>query len=237
MRQPYFILPDQDGCKGSVLDKFLALGYYRMMNMVFTTYATQVDETGEELPVFWLRTPIKNIQLNKAATTILQKCAHFTVTYSKATISDEVEALYSLYYQHINFSPATTCFDCLYQAGFENPFNSWMIEVRHNGLLIAVGFFDEGDNSIAGILNFYHPDYKKFSLGKYLMLLKIQFAINNNKLFYYTGYLSTKIDKFDYKLFPDVAAMQVYLPVENTWQPYTNWDKASLQAYYNQYLS
>jgi hypothetical protein len=29
----------------------------------------------------------------------------------------------------------------------------------------------------------------------------------------------------------------VYLPVENTWQPYTNWDKASLQAYYDQYLS
>jgi arginine-tRNA-protein transferase len=237
MQQPYFILPNELGCKGKLLDAYLAAGYYRMANMIFTTYATQINDTTEALPVFWLRTPVQNIVLNKAAKLIQKKGSQFTCTYKKANITAEVEALYSLYFKHIHFAAASTCFDCLHQAGFENPFTSWMIEVRENNLLIAVGFFDEGADSIAGILNFYHPNYKKYSLGKYLMLLKIKYALANNILFYYTGYLSTKVDKFDYKLFPDVAAIQVYLPAQNQWQPYSNWNKASLQQYYKQYLS
>ena len=236
MQQPHFIVPNEHGCKGKLLDTYLAAGYYRMANMIFTTHATQIESNEEELPVFWLRTPVNNIAPNKAATNIVKRCSHFLFTYKKAHITEEVEALYSLYFNHIAFTSASSCFDCLHQVDFKNPFTSWMIEVRANNLLIAVGFFDEGTESIAGILNFYHPMYKKYSLGKYLMLLKINFALANNKLFYYTGYISTKIDKFDYKLFPDVAAIQVYLPAHNQWQPYIHWNKETLHQYYLKYL-
>ena len=107
-----------------------------------------------------------------------------------------------------------------------------MIEVRDGNILVAVGFFDKGTNAIAGILNFYHPDYKKFSLGKYLILQKIEFARANRFLYYYTGYISTHISKFDYKLFPDKRAIEVYLPVEKIWVPYKLWGKEKLKEYY-----
>ncbi len=102
--------------------------------------------------------------------------------------------------------------------------------------MIAVGYFDKGNNSLAGILNFYHPEYKKYSLGKYLILNKIDFALENDIPFYYTGYISTFYTKFDYKLYPDVNAIEVYLPVEKEWQPYNQFDKISLEKYFYENL-
>ncbi|MEJ7659632.1 MAG: hypothetical protein WKG07_08390 [Hymenobacter sp.] len=48
------------------------------------------------------------------------------------------------------------------------------MEVRAEGHLIAAGIFDQGTRSLAGIVNFYDPDYRKYSLGKYLMLYEIR---------------------------------------------------------------
>ena len=111
-----------------------------------------------------------------------------------------------------------------------------MIEIRTGSNLIAVGYFDLGKNSITGILNFYDPDYKKYSLGKYLILQKIDYAAANSIAFYYTGYLSTAISKFDYKLFPDPGAIEVLLPVEKQWVPYLHLGKEMLENYYYTYL-
>jgi hypothetical protein len=68
-------------------------------------------------------------------------------------------------------------------------------------------------------------------------LQKIDFAMANNIPFYYTGYISTAINKFDYKLFPDAAAMEVFLPVESQWLPYNMLGKPLLQAYFNHHFS
>jgi arginine-tRNA-protein transferase len=236
MNEPHYILPDEDGIKGTLLDAYLAAGYYRMQHLIFTTNQTQLDFDGDRLPVFWLRTPVKNITENKAATIIRKKCAAFEVMIKKAAISIETDALYALYLSHINFSASPTCKEYLHQDEIENPYDSWMIEIRDQSILIAVGFFDLGKKAITGILNFYHPAYNKYSLGKYLILQKIDFALANNIPFYYTGYISTAITKFDYKLFPDAAAMEVYLPVERQWLPYKMLGKPLLQAYFNHHF-
>lgn len=233
INDPHYILPDEDGIKGALLDAYLAEGYYRMQHFIFTTYQTQLEYEGEQLPVFWLRTPVKKIIENKAATAIRKKCAVFEVSIKKAVITNEIDALYATYLAGINFNASPTCYEYLHQAEIENPFDSWMIEIRNNATLIAVGFFDIGKNAITGILNFYHPAFSKYSLGKYLILKKIDFAQENNIEFYYTGYISTAITKFDYKLFPDAAAIEVYLPVEQQWLPFSLLGKPLLQAYFN----
>ncbi len=60
-----------------------------------------------------------------------------------------------------------------------------MIEIRDGNKLIAAGFFDLGEISVAGILNFYHPDYKSKSLGIYLLLLEIDHAKKQGKEWFY----------------------------------------------------
>jgi arginine-tRNA-protein transferase len=107
-----------------------------------------------------------------------------------------------------------------------------MVEIRDCTRLIAVGYFDKGSNSIAGILNFYHPDYKKYSLGKYLILKKIDYALGHGIEFYYTGYMSTIYTKFDYKLYPDTNAIEVWLPVEKEWTSYNLFSKDVMDYYF-----
>ncbi len=231
INEPHYFLPGENGFKGQILDDLLALGYYRMQHLIFTTHYTALDPVIENIPVFWLRTEVKKIHENKAAFAIRKRCSLFTVTIKKAEITTELEKLYSIYKNHVDFSASATCWDYLHLDEFENPYDSWMIEIRDGNILIAAGFFDKGENAITGILNFYHPAYHKFSLGKYLILKKIDHAVANNILYYYTGYISTAITKFDYKLFPDIKAIEVYLPVENIWTAYDLLGKDKLKDY------
>lgn len=228
------IFPGEDGFKGTLLDDYLALGYYRMLHTLFTINCVPDGYYGKYqmfMPVFWLRTIVKKVSENKSTLAIRKKCAGFTMCCKKACITEEIEELYSMYHSHIDFETPEKCSDSLYSTLIENPFDSWMIEVRDGTKLIAAGYFDIGKNAIMGILNIYHPGYRKYSLGKYLMLQKIDYALGNNIACYYSGYISTSNTKFDYKVFPDVNATEVYLPIEKEWKPYCMYDKHALNEY------
>jgi leucyl-tRNA---protein transferase len=229
---PYYILPDEKGFKGSLLDYLLAAGYYRMLHTVFTTHHTQLNTESEPVPVFWLRNAVARIKENKTALGIRKKCSAFTAVCKKAVITPEIEALYALYHSAVDFNTGGSCSACMYDSEISNPFDSWMIEIRDEEILIAAGFFDLGKSAITGILNCYHPAYKKYSLGKYLMLQKIDYARRNDIAWYYTGYIGTSFTKFDYKLFPDPAAIEVFLPVERRWVSFELAGKEGLGEYW-----
>lgn len=229
---PDFIFPDENGFKGTVLDHHLENGFYRMQHYLFTTNQTHLGIESESVPVFWLRIPVRNCRENKAATIIRKKAALFSVTFCTAEITDEINELYRLYFNSIAFEAADNCSSYLHDEGLQNPFNSLMVQVRDEHQLIAVGYFDVGTNTIAGILNFYHPSYKKYSLGKLLMLTKKDFALANKISYYYLGYMSTQSNKFDYKIFPDKEAIEVLLPVEKKWICYKSTCKEKLQEYF-----
>jgi arginine-tRNA-protein transferase len=226
-----YIFPDEFGFKDKVLDDYLAKGYYRMQHLMFTTNETLLDYEGQSYPVFWLRTLVKHLKESSAASTIRKKCSLFSVTLKPANVTQEQETLYAVYRNHVNFSTSEFCRDYLHHSIIENPFDSWMIEIRDGTTLIAVGYFDSGKKTIAGILNFYHPEYKNYSLGKFLVLNKIDFALQHQMQYYYTGYISTATTKFDYKLFPDEKAVEVYLPREDKWLPFYFLGKEMLEEY------
>ena len=229
---PDFIFPDSNGFKGIVLDTYLENGFYRMQHFLFTTNQTQIGVGSKNFPVFWLRIPINNCRENKDAIAIRKKVVSFNVTFHKAEITAEINDLYKLYLADVKFEAAETCKSYLHDSQLPNPFDSLMVNVREGKRLIAVGYFDVGLNAMAGILNFFDPNYKKFSLGKLLMLTKIDFAIANNISFYYLGYLSTQSIKFDYKIFPDKATVEVLLPLEKSWVTYKSFGKEKLQEYF-----
>lgn len=222
-----------DGCsfKSVVLDSLLDTGFYRMQHLIFTTHF--ITEAGSEKkhPAFWLRTNLNKLKASKKVATLKNKCASFSVNVKQATINTEIENLYASYKNSLLFNLAANCYDNLHQPHIPLPYDSKMIEIRKKDELIAIGFFDCGFKSIAGILNIYHPSFKKYSLGKLLMLLKINYALNENMDYYYTGYFSTSLSKFDYKIFPEAAAMEVYLPHEKYWVPYESITKEDLNAY------
>ena len=234
---PQYYIASEEGFTSTILDQFLAAGYYRMQHLIFTTNAIPDRETFKNYPVFWLRTDLNKIKGTKVCDSLKNKCACFKVSIKSENLNTEIETLYNDYKNSLNFTLSPNCYETLHQPEVPLPYDSKIIEIRKDGELIAAGFFDCGKQSIAGILNIYNPNYKKYSLGKYLMLLKIDYAIENKMDYYYTGYFSTGIPKFDYKIFPESRAIEIYLPKENIWVPYNSISKEQLNEYAHRHFN
>ena len=228
---PQYYIASEERFTSDILDKFLAAGYYRMQHLIFTTNFITEPDCGTKHPVFWLRTNLKKLKTTKSATSIKKKCASFSVSFKQANITTEIENLYTQYKNSLPLNLSANCYEFLHQPQIPLPYDSKMIEIRKEEELIAIGFFDCGQKSLAGILNIYSPSYKKCSLGKLLMLLKVDYALKENMDFYYTGYFSTSLPKFDYKIFPDARAIEVFLPEENFWIAYESMSKEALNEY------
>jgi arginyl-tRNA--protein-N-Asp/Glu arginylyltransferase len=231
-----YIAAGEEGFKDVMLDHLLEAGFYRMQHLMFTCNETIINEEDHFIPVFWLRTLVNEYKLSRSANNIVKKCAGFTVSIQQAYVDDEVEDLYAAYKNNLQFTVANACADYLHQQSLPQPFDSMMVQVRDDNTLIAAGYFDKGREAIAGIMNIYHPDYNTYSLGKFLMLQKLRYALSQNMLFYYTGYISTESTRFDYKIFPDINAVEVLLPVEHQWSPYHLLTKKFLAEYYSRFL-
>ncbi len=203
---------------GKQLDVFLAKGWYRMGQGIFTTnYVIQEDKFFR---VYWLRYNLQTLVFGKQARLVKKAAEKFSISVKPLMVTEELEQLYRLYKSGLSFEPAESVQSWLFDIQPTNIYDSYVIEIRDNGLLIAAGIFDQGHNSIAGILNFYHPSYKRNSLGKYLMLLKIQHARKMGKLWYYPGYIVKDYPKFDYKLFVDKLSAELFIPEHNCWYTY-----------------
>lgn len=200
---------------------WLSEGYFRMRQEVFTCQFVPADDGY--LSAFWLRIVLADVQYGPKQNRLLRINAPFTALAKPFALTRELEMLYATYRANLDFDTFASVEDCLFGEATRNRFDTQLIEVRDNGRLIAVGIFDNGSESIMGILNFYDPQYAKYSPGKYLMLCKIQYAQQTGRTFYYPGYLVVGNSKFDYKLFPCKDATEFYEDNSGQWLPFM-WD-------------
>lgn len=216
--EPGFLIHHPSQIKGNLLDKYLSAGWYRYGNKIFT-----IDFFSEKeilYPVFWLRYNVERFKLTGTSKEIIRKNRKFNVTISSFKNSEELEELHDLYFESIDFTTTSTIQELMEDVE-NNVYDSMLIEIRDNEKLIAAGIFDCGQNSIAGIKNIFNPEYKKYSLGKYLMLLKMQYCIDNKLNWYYPGYFAPGYKKFDYKLKLDPLATELCLTANRKWIPYS----------------
>ncbi len=200
------------------LDMFLSHGWFRMGQGIFTVDSFPFN--GHWSEVTWLRFDLHRLQYSRSARRIMAANAGYEVEVKPYTYSEELEHLYSLYHEKINFEAPSTVHGHLQEGGEHNIFETWVVEARHQGNLIAAGIFDRASNSIAGIMNFFHPDYHKKSPGKWMMLLKAKHAIGCGMRYYYPGYIARDYPKFDYKLFVDPQATELYNRNTDSWYPF-----------------
>lgn len=213
--------------KENELDFFLSIGYYRMQQEIFTC---RYIVFGDKLcPVHWLRIALASVTYGPKQARLLRINEQFSVAVKPFVLSGEIETLYTLYKNRLNFDTYESVESCLLNGATQSAFDTYMVEVRDGNTLIAVGVFDNGERSIAGILNFYHPDYHRQSLGKYLMLLKINYARLQQKDYYYPGYIVSNYPKFDYKLFACEAATEVFDSSSGRWLPFS-WETVTALA-------
>ncbi|MCB2410374.1 GNAT family N-acetyltransferase [Hymenobacter lucidus] len=204
---------------GQALDFYLSQGYYRMHQNLFTCRFLPIE--GGLYTVHWLRLRLADVQYGPEQRRLLRLNEQFSVTLRRFQLTKELEELYAAYLGSITFDAPPTVESFLLAGATHNVFNTAVIEVRDGARLIAAGIFDSGARSLAGIMNFYHPDYRKHSLGKYLMLLKIEHARRYDHAYYYPGYMAQGYPKFDYKLSTCPAATEVYDCLSGHWLPFS----------------
>ena len=207
--------------QGPELDMWLSEGYFRMRQEVFTCQFVPSDDGF--LSAFWLRIVLSDMRYGPKQNRLLRINEPFTTLIKPFVLTQELETLYATYRASLDFDTFPSVEDCLFGGSSSNRFDTQLVEVRDNGTLIAAGIFDNAQESIMGIMNFYDPHYARQSLGKYLMLLKINYAQQTGRTFYYPGYLVVGNTKFDYKLFPCKDATEVYDDNTGQWLPFA-WD-------------
>lgn len=213
------VIPVSEPVPGQVLDLLLSYGFYRMQQSFFSTLFIHADEE-RVARVVWTRVRLDGFESNHRLRKLDKLNRRFSITLQPAVVDDEREALYAKYRAHIDFDGWPSVASCLLGDGSQDHFPGRMWSVRDEGRLIAVGYFDEGLKSCAGILNFYDPDYAKHSLGLWLYLNGVRYAAQSAKQYFYPGYLVVGLQKFDYKLLAGTERIELFEPVTGRWLPY-----------------
>lgn len=187
-----------ESVSGEELDLYLSEGWFRNGQRIFTTNFLNFD--SQLYSAIWLRIHLKSIKEDKTFKKLSKLNNSFTITIQPATITPDKEALFQEYRSGMSFVASHSLQTLLYGDSIHDIFNTYEVLLHDNNILIGVGYFDIGDASAAGIISFYDLAYKKYSLGKYLILLKINYCQKLELDFFYPGYFAPNYPAFDYKL-------------------------------------
>ncbi len=184
---------------GAELDAYLAKGWYRMGQDIFTCYLLHFNR--QVYSSLWLRLPLKGYEFRSGIRKILRRNGRkFQIFYRPATIDIEKELLYQKYRKDFKGDLPPSLKEALMDGGKTNIYNTYETAVYDGRRLMAFSFFDLGENSLASIKGVYDPDYSAYSLGFYTMLLEIEYGLQNNFEYFYPGYFVPGYSRFDYKL-------------------------------------
>ncbi len=200
--------------KSTNLDAFLELGWFRMGRAIFTTNFLKFHK--QYYSSIWLRIDLKDFKRSKTHLKLLKQSNRFSSKIEPLNFTDEQDELYKKYRANIQFDASPSNQDIMgYQEGIV--FDSYQICVYDYNRLIAVGYFDLGKHTAAGITCFYDPDYKSFSLGKVLMYHKIEYCLEKGMDFFYPGYFAPNYPLFDYKVDLAKNHLQYFNVMSNQW--------------------
>lgn len=199
------------------LDFYLEKGWFRMGQTVFTTNWLNFKDTFYS--AIWLRVRLNDYIPDSTQKKLLQRNSRFHVEVRPASVTPEKEVLYLRYKQSVPFEASMSLQALLFGNHERNIFNSFEVVVYDGPKLIGVGFFDLGAESAMGISSIYDPEYKKYSIGKFLIYQKMQYCRQQGLSYFYPGYFVPGYPAFDYKL--SIGTPQIeYLELStDRWRP------------------
>jgi arginine-tRNA-protein transferase len=199
------------------LDDYLLHGWFRMGQTIFTT--NFLNFKNNFYSAIWLRLDLARYEADRTQEKLFKRNAHFHVTIKPAQVNTAHEILYEKYKSSLSFEPSASLKALLFGRSPYQIFNTQEVNVYDGNKLIAAGFFDLGKNSAAGISSFYDPEYKKYSLGKYLIYQKISFCKQQGIRYFYPGYFVPGYSFFDYKLGIGNSVLEYLALASGQWLP------------------
>lgn len=182
------------------LDIFLANGWYRMGQTIFTTHFLFFEQKIHS--AVWLRLELsENFKFKKSLRKILRRNREkFRIEIRPFELTEEKESIYKRYADDFKGNLSGTLKRSLLDGSDLNVFDTLEVNIFDGDRLIAFSFFDEGITSLTSINGVYDPEYSNHSLGLHTMLEEIQYGLDTGKKFFYPGYFVPGNPRFDYKL-------------------------------------
>lgn len=207
------------------MDQYLAKGWFRLGQTIFTTNFLQFNR--KFYSAIWLRVALHDFSQDRVSQKLFKRNSIFDINIQPATLTREKEKLFALYRENVSFEASTSLRHLLFGKVDYNVFHTYEVTIHDKDKLVGVGYFDLGKASAAGITSFYDPDYKKFSLGKFLIYCKILYCKEIGMEYFYPGYFVPGYAPFDYKLGIAKSALY-YLDVSN--EQWRRIDEFTLEA-------
>jgi leucyl-tRNA---protein transferase len=202
------------------LDRYLARGWFRMGQSIFTTNFLSFKDNLYN--AIWLRIDLRSFEIDATQLSLMKKNAAFKTEIKRASITEEKEALYAKYKEGIQFDASPSLQQLLFRNMNRSVFDTYEVNIYHKDELIACGFFDLGSKSAEGIVSVYDPAFKKYSLGKYLIYQKVNYCKMLRLNFFYPGYFVPGYSFFDYKLSIGKDSLEFLRYDTDQWLPIKN---------------
>ena len=154
---------------------------------------------GEVRRVIPLRIRLNNFSLSKSQRRNLTRNIDLRVEIGRICIDTKKEQLFSRHKERFEEYPPDSIYTFISTEPNEIPSAAFELCVYEGDKLLAVSFFNEGNDSVSGIYAMFEPTELKRGLGILTMLLEIQYAIEKGKKFYYQGYAYEGTSFYDYK--------------------------------------
>lgn len=213
----YYDRYDFDHIAPEHLDQYLERGWFRMGGHLHTVHI--MVKEGEAMNAIWLRYRLSDWKAGTTCEKLIKRNRRFTVSVSPFCLSDEQEALYLKYRLHRFEEMMLSLKEIISDDDGRNPFHSMAVNCHDGEKLIGAAIFDLGGHSAQGIVSFYDPDYKTYSLGKFLIYQQVLFCAKAGLQFFYPGYMVPGYSRFDYKMDIGGKATEFYQLSTGCWRP------------------
>lgn len=215
------------------LEDLLAQGWFRLGQQVFTT--GQVPHGLRVHPAVWLRLPLGPAPMHKSLRRVMREVerrfAVEVVPFRLGPEDPETPDKLDLYARYVEARRGTVGADLreslLDDAG-ESAFDSWSVEVREGGRLVAFSVFDRAGAAVQSVLGAFAPELAAHGLGIYTMLAEVRWAAENGFAWYYPGYVAPGWTVFDYKL--RLRGLEALDPATGQWVPFAEVDVGAWPA-------
>lgn len=169
-----------------------------------------------------IRMKLNGFAFRKSQRKRMSRCdRRFTVSIGTAKPDAEKEALYALHRDRFKGFIHPTLNEYLTSGFHRTVFDTREVCVHDGDRLVAVSYFDMGEQSLASLIGLQHPDYRAYGLGIYTMLKEMEFGQSAGFKWYYPGYVLDLPSDFDYKL--DLGEFEYYTPTKR-WGSYSKFD-------------
>jgi arginine-tRNA-protein transferase len=206
---------EPDSLSPAELDDYLARGWYRIGRALISTDFLEND--GELRSTIWTRLDLSRHRFRTSLRKRMARNARrFRVEFGPLVLDAAHEDLYARYRQMVGGRRAESLDDVLGGEAGRLLFDTREASIHDGDELVAFSWFDLGETSVQSLIGVYHPDYRRYGLGFYTLLLEIEHAASRGMRFHYAGYVLGEPSGMDYKL--QVGDLEFLDPAEGRWR-------------------